>query len=78
MRGHKYEPVKIMRLFHRIYDRNKTFIRQTSDFFEARSKSVGNCGHKHRTEAAAEPCRARLLAIWHQRRSEQCKAAGKG
>jgi len=35
----------------------------------------GECGHKHKTEAAAEPCKRRFEKRWHAHRSKQAKVA---
>lgn len=37
-------------------------------------KLFGECGHKHKTEASAEPCKLRFEKRWHAHRSKQAKA----
>ena len=44
-------------------------------YFVVTSKMFGECGHKHKTEAAAEPCKRKMKARWSARRSKQSKAS---
>jgi hypothetical protein len=42
-------------------------------YFQVRSKLLGDCGHKHKTEQAADPCLRRMKAEWSALRSKQSK-----
>lgn len=54
----QYEPAKICCLFEKKYNRlTGKLISQTDLYFQVRTRSIGNCGHRHKTEqgALAEP-----------------------
>lgn len=42
-------------------------------YWEVYSKLLGECGHKHKTEAGAKPCLRRMKATWSAIRSKQAK-----
>lgn len=71
----RYEPVKVLTLFHRIYTKSNKFIRETPCFYQVRSNLLGSCGHKHRTLKAAEPCKRRMQTAWSARRAAASRAA---
>jgi len=43
------------------------------EFFRVECKLFGECGHNHKTEAAAQPCKRRMEKRWHEFRSKQSK-----
>jgi hypothetical protein len=73
----RYQPVKVVHVIHRAFSlRESTHVLKERTFYQARSKNH-NCGHEHKTEAAAAPCRARMQKQWTQRRSALSKAAAR-
>jgi acetoacetate decarboxylase len=70
----RYEPVKVMRLFARVFNQTGEFIRETRDYFQVRT-TTETFGHKHKTEAAALPCKERMQRAWTKKHSDQAKAA---
>lgn len=67
----RYRPVYICQVF-RYHIRDE---RKVQTFYQASSRSVGNCGHKHRSETACEPCLRKLQKLWSKWRSEKCQQA---
>lgn len=70
-----YEPVKLCTLFEVRTDLKTGKVRQSPNYFQVRSKSLGTCGHRHTTAQAAEPCLTRMKTEFRRLRSEKAKAS---
>lgn len=55
--------------------RNGSFLQtgRVREYWQAFSKLLGECGHKHKSESSAEPCLRRMKAEWSARHSKQAK-----
>ena len=74
----RYQPVKVVHVVERLYrgrDARKDGHIVERGYFQARSKLLGSCGHRHRTEEAAGPCALKMRAEWASGRSAASKAA---
>jgi hypothetical protein len=71
----RYRLAYIAHLFARTFEKGSGKLVKEIEYFSVLSKS-GRCGHKHRTEAAAQPCLERMKKEWsRRRRSRQMKEA---
>ena len=72
----RYEPVKLRHVVELYYHRDRPSVPvKERHYFQVRSETLGTCGHRHRSEAAAKPCLSRMEAEWSRQRSELSRMA---
>ena len=74
----RYRPVRIVCFYSKVFKKLpngiEAFIRDTPRRYQVRSNLLGNCGHEHKSEKAAEPCFKRMEKMDTRLRSERSKA----
>jgi len=74
----RYRPVRTVCFYSQVFKKQpngtETFVRTTPERWQVRSNLVGNCGHEHRSEKAAEPCLERMRKMDTRLRSKRSKA----
>lgn len=61
-------PVRVAQIT--VFRRDRTGIAWTplKPYWAVTTELVGDCGHKHKTEAAADKCRPAMVAKWRKAR----------
>jgi hypothetical protein len=71
----RYRPCYIAYYVVETYNSKTGKLLNTRKFYQAYSRSLDSCGHRHQTEDAALPCLEKLKKRWSAWRSEVAKEA---